>query len=1022
MAMAGGGLVHANGIHAEKETNIHVVVRVRPRSAREIRENSPIVITTSAARSRDLMLRAGGDISKTYGFDRVFGPDADQETVFSDVVAPILEEVLMGYNCTIFAYGQTGTGKTYTMEGNLDAIRGRDAGIIPRTLYSLFDTLERDQNEYSVRVSFIELYNEELKDLLSVDDVKLRIFEDLAKKGSVVIQGLEELLVKNAEDVIAILQRGSIKRQTASTKMNEVSSRSHCIFSITVHIKETTPDGEELLKVGKLNLVDLAGSENIGRSGAEKKRAQEAGMINQSLLTLGRVINALVDRSPHIPYRESKLTRLLQDSLGGRTKTCIIAAVSPARSNLEESMSTLDYAHRAKNIRNKPEVNQKMTKKALIREYVNEIERLKSDLLATREKNGIYLSAESYNNLVNENQSRKDSLEEIGRIIQAKETSVKQIEEKLHQEQRTLKDTSTKLNLTLVELESRTAALQRLNDKVHILENRLMEQVMLTEAHSESERSLHDMAVVLRDTVTTSVEDADGLHAKIARKNVLEKSNLTIFKEFQNSLRLDLIGLDSSIATFQDRSKSSMLRLSTNMKEFAKKHSQDTNLYRTKLDEYVDGIQSRTTQLVQNMGINKTEATQALSEIAVAMQSLRSSLDQQTQSHMSVFEEFRQVSMQELIQQKSEIAAWTTSARAMVGKAMSEATQELHERLRCRQIAESNLQTAMLNEIQSLRSQISGLEAALAAEREAADCAKSKLMQDISVLMDSFLSQRHDAIQNATNPLKAGLDAHAQRVNDVFVNQANDAAKETAKSEQYIRQLGLQSQEVVATFDSLDAWAENSSIKLRRQLDNEHLHFKSSTMATTMLVDSGTKGVQESVKQVCQSTESATEEHIAIINEETRDTSQMLDSVDSTMQASNRVIADSIDLWNTEICKAANFTADFAVASRADLQRVHGEIEGSQLREDIPTGNTPRKRSYNYPKSWTLTRSHDELLQEFRAKATMRPNTPSPSSSSTEDLMTMKLDQPETPSVLSKLPKLRKEAAQQHTPRRVEYV
>ena len=135
------------------------------------------------------------------------------------------------------------------------------------------------------------------------------------------------------------------------------------------------------LKVGKLNLVDLAGSENIGRSGAENKRAKEAGMINQSLLTLGRVINALVEHSPHIPYRESKLTRLLQDSLGGRTKTCIIAAVSPAKCNLEESLSTLEYAHRAKNIRNKPEVNQKMTKRALIREYVNEIERLKADLL-----------------------------------------------------------------------------------------------------------------------------------------------------------------------------------------------------------------------------------------------------------------------------------------------------------------------------------------------------------------------------------------------------------------------------------------------------------------------------------------------------------------------------------------------------------------------------------------------------------------------------------------------------------------
>jgi kinesin family protein 11 len=157
------------------------------------------------------------------------------------------------------------------------------------------------------------------------------------------------------------------------------SSRSHTVFTITVHVKQAT-DGEDMLRVGKLNLVDLAGSESIGRSGAENKRAREAGMINQSLLTLGRVINALVERSLHIPYRESKLTRLLRDSLGGRTKTCIIATVSPAKINMDETLSTLDYANKAKSIHNQPQVNQMMTKKALIKEYVDTIERLKSDL------------------------------------------------------------------------------------------------------------------------------------------------------------------------------------------------------------------------------------------------------------------------------------------------------------------------------------------------------------------------------------------------------------------------------------------------------------------------------------------------------------------------------------------------------------------------------------------------------------------------------------------------------------------
>jgi len=261
------------------------------------------------AQSRDILVPSTlGDRapSKSYTFDRVF-LYSDQESIYHEVVTPILEEVLTGYNCTIFAYGQTGTGKTFTMEGDLRDNFGecsRDAGIIPRTLYTLFAALERKNTEYTVRVSFLELYNEEVKDLLAADDDRkiVKIFDSVKKQGPLV-QGLEEISVFNPTQGIEALRKGSAKRTTASTKSNDKSSRSHGVFSITVHVKETADDGEELLKIGKLNLVDLAGSENIARSGAEATQAKEAGRINQSLLTLGRVINSLVERSQHIPYR-----------------------------------------------------------------------------------------------------------------------------------------------------------------------------------------------------------------------------------------------------------------------------------------------------------------------------------------------------------------------------------------------------------------------------------------------------------------------------------------------------------------------------------------------------------------------------------------------------------------------------------------------------------------------------------------------------------------------------------------------
>jgi kinesin family protein 11 len=180
------------------------------------------------------------------------------------------------------------------------------AGIIPRVLHDLFNKLEDDSRESAVKCSFIELYNEELRDLLAAEETtKLKIYEDTHKRaqGGTYVQGMEEHYIKRAIDGIQLLEVGSLRRQVAATKCNDLSSRSHTVFTITVFTKRAGENGEELVSAGKLNLVDLAGSENIQRSGAENKRAAEAGLINKSLLTLGRVINALVDKGSHIPYR-----------------------------------------------------------------------------------------------------------------------------------------------------------------------------------------------------------------------------------------------------------------------------------------------------------------------------------------------------------------------------------------------------------------------------------------------------------------------------------------------------------------------------------------------------------------------------------------------------------------------------------------------------------------------------------------------------------------------------------------------
>jgi hypothetical protein len=297
--------------------------------------------------------------------------------------------------------------------------------------------------EHSVRVSHLELYNEELIDLLCTDEKQLKLFDD-GNKG-VRIANLEEALVSSADEISDVLEKSSARRHVNATHLNHSSSRSHCIFTITIHMKETTPAGEDMIKIGKLNLVDLAGSENVGRSGAQNMRKREAGNINQSLLTLGRVITALTDNHPHVPYRESKLTRLLQESLGGRAKTAIIATVSPASDAFDETLSTLEYANRAKNIKNMPEVNQKMTKRALIKDYEGEIERLKAILTATRSKNGVYLPPEEFAAMQLELRSKGETSSNLEGQLELKQKELAELAEVMHSVQEQLDTRSAEL-------------------------------------------------------------------------------------------------------------------------------------------------------------------------------------------------------------------------------------------------------------------------------------------------------------------------------------------------------------------------------------------------------------------------------------------------------------------------------------------------------------------------------------------------------------------------------------------------
>lgn len=468
--------------------------------------------------------------TRSYKYDKVLGQFATQADVFNNSAVSIVNDVLNGYTGTIYSFGPSGTGKTHTLEGVLDDPVNK--GIIPRSFHMIFDSLNRRGAEYTVKMSYVEIVAEVVNDLLKEGNVV--IVQDDPEKG-VIMNGLTEQDIPDEETALMYYKDASKRKQ--STTNQALAGKTTGILIISIYSKEKTADGETCSRVGKLNFCDCADSDLLTRR--RHQRARDEKNIARSLVTLGSVITALADKAKRIPYRDSKLTRILQESLGGNSKTCVIATISPSQLSLEQTVTALEYAFRAKSIKNHPTVYQKVTMTAMILDYAKKINDLHKMISSQIGKEGTTIEKSEYDKMKNDIDSKTKSLLEV----QSQFESLKQSETM----------SQNKLDYYTEEYKTSSAHLDN---------------------HLTNDKEFNKTTGVLKCSLYAAIEDQVDYRQKIDSGLSTEETNASSKDRYSKEFQSKLNYLNTSLQDYRNYHSQQVEEIKTSIIQFIENHSE----------------------------------------------------------------------------------------------------------------------------------------------------------------------------------------------------------------------------------------------------------------------------------------------------------------------------------------------------------------------------------------------------------------------------------------------------------------